>query len=64
MKHTFSCPHMKIELFGRNQEVYCRKCKSLIFSEEETKRREMKLNQMITKNPKFVVTIKFMETFK
>ncbi|RLG09562.1 hypothetical protein DRN73_09695 [Candidatus Pacearchaeota archaeon] len=61
MKH-FKCPHN--ELQANCEEVYCRKCKSLIFSIEETKRREMKLNKMITKNPKFVVTIKFMENFK
>jgi len=61
MKH-FKCPHNKFQSIS--DEAYCRECKSFIFSIEETTRREMKLNRLITNNPKFFVTIEFMETFK
>lgn len=59
---TFKCPHNEIK--ADCEEVYCRQCNSLIFSIEETKRREIKLSRLITNNPRVVVTIKFMETFK
>ena len=38
MKH-FKCSHNEIK--ADCKEVYCRHCKSLIFSVEETKRREI-----------------------
>jgi hypothetical protein len=60
MKH-FSCPHNEFQAICN--EVYCRQCKCLIFSEEETTRREMKLAKLITNNPKIIVTIKWLETF-
>lgn len=59
---SFKCPHNEFQAIG--DEIYCRKCKSLIFSVEETTRREIKLARLIFNNPKIVVTIKFMETFK
>lgn len=58
---TFKCPHNEFQAIG--EEAYCRQCKCLIFSVEETKRREMKLNQLIFNNPKIVVTIKFLKGF-
>lgn len=58
---TFICPHS--ELHALCKEIYCRQCRSLIFSIEETKKREMKLAQLIYNNPKIVITIKFLEKF-
>lgn len=45
MKKTFKCPHIEIEVFGCDQEVYCKQCKSLIFSVEETERQERIINK-------------------
>ncbi len=45
MKRTFICPHEEFEVLGCGQQVYCRQCKSIIFSEEETHREEMQLNR-------------------
>ena len=59
--NNFKCPHNEFQAIG--DEAYCRQCKSLIFSVEETKRREMKLAKYISLNPKIMITIKFLETF-
>lgn len=58
---TFKCPHNEFQAIG--DEAYCRQCRSLIFSIEETKIREMKLNNIIFNNPKIILTIKFLERF-
>ncbi len=44
MKHTYKCPHEEFEVYGSHQRVYCRQCKSIVFSVEETKRQEKELN--------------------
>jgi len=51
---TYICEHMKegIEISGCNQDVFCRQCKSFLFSQEEIKREEMKLNKDATKKPR------------
>lgn len=64
MKMKEPCIHKVFHNYGSHLEIYCRQCNSFIFTEEETKRREMKINTLIFNNPKIVVTIKFMETFK
>ena len=44
-KETFTCPHgTSYALIGSDHEYYCRECKSLIFSKEETEKEEVKLN--------------------
>lgn len=45
MKRTFTCPHEELEVFIGDPKVYCRQCKSIIFSEEETHTKEMQLNK-------------------
>lgn len=43
---------MEMEIFGYTQEVYCRLCKSFLFSLEEIEREEMKLNKNATRETK------------
>jgi hypothetical protein len=51
---TYICEHMKegIEISGCNQDVFCRQCKSFLFSQEEIERAEMKLNKEATRETK------------
>lgn len=45
MKQTFTCPHGTTEaLIGLEHEYYCRQCKSIVYSVQETKEQEMSLN--------------------
>lgn len=44
MKRTYKCPHEEFTVNGSDQQVYCRQCKSLIYSVEETTKQEMSLN--------------------
>lgn len=44
MTQTFTCPHGTTEVLnGSDNEYYCRECKSLIFTKEETTRQEREL---------------------
>jgi len=48
MKQSYKCPHEEFEVYGSNQEVYCRECKSLVYSDKdkkEIKKQEMSLNK-------------------
>jgi Zn finger protein HypA/HybF involved in hydrogenase expression len=49
MKHIYKCQHISFEVYGNEQEVYCRRCKSFIFSIEETEKLELRIAKGFTK---------------
>lgn len=46
MKEVYTCKHGITEtLIGSNHECYCPECNMWLFSDKETKRKEMELNR-------------------
>jgi len=52
MKKTYQCPHNKIDVWGKEIEVYCRRCRSLIYPVDDKEWIELRIAKAFAKDNK------------